>query len=333
MSLQSRSLSGQPFIQEHHIFLSIAARAHQWSGNVWVPAKVAARLQLPLKPDTTPPLRLEGSNGHSLVYHTDQFTEPLETLQKAWNDFAAKRDSFPAGTPSSDTAASADASAPAFPLSTNGERFDRDTEERILRCIKKHKGSFKSPYWSTAAEAESIFHSPFRDAYLADTSRAVVASDFVLCRPVTLYNVDGTSDPSRFTSTTCRRYDPVNYKGRFYRPSAAVRMKAFAVRHNCLHERQWITARRALLLGFSIPHSVSPISFFFSYPVDLINVAVLRRSTLIRGHIVSSAVSPHNANEVCDGERKLESDLLLPTDCVIKSAFTGVGPATPTSSL
>lgn len=323
----SRSLSGQPFSFEHHLFLRTVAATRQWRGDVWVSAKVAAQLHLPLQPDTAAPLQLNASNGAGSFYHADQFAAPLPELQKAWDDYAQTQESsitceFGA---EADSSLSKDvANDVAVPLSTNGERFDRKTESLLLEC-NRERSLAKAPgelsrYWATAAEAAYIFKSPFPDLHLANPQCGVLTDCYPLCRPVKLYNVADTVHPARFTSSTCRRYDPVNYEGRFYRPCVAVSMKAFAIQHNCVHERQWITTNRAKALGLSVPRGVQPLSFFFDAPLYLINVGVLRRSALIRGRVVSSSVSPPAADESdADKDGLLEGALLVRSGCHIES--------------
>jgi hypothetical protein len=315
-SLQSRSLSGQPFAINHHVLLRTAARFQNWNGNVWVPARVAAQLHLPLRPNTAAPVKLQLPNGTSYVYHSEQFTAPVAVLQAAWDEFVRRENQLAdpfAGEPET-------ATSPAciFPLNTNGERFDRETEERMIQCgggggdgNGDHRSQTRSRYWVTAAEASYVFATPLREAYLADPTNAVVSNGPLLCPGVSYSNVEGTTDPTRFTPNSCRRYDPVNYSGAPYRPCVAVVMKAFALRYGCLHERQWITTRRASYLGLSVPRSVNPISFMIRDPVHLVNVAVLQRSSFIRGRVVHSSVSPAGTGSGRGSEEALEESLLM----------------------
>ncbi|KPA77767.1 hypothetical protein ABB37_06603 [Leptomonas pyrrhocoris] len=326
MSRQSRSLSGQPFSIDNDILLRTVTAARQWCGSVWVPAKLAARLNLPLRPDTAPPVLLSSSNGSGFFYHAEQFAAPLSALQEAWDNFSkgegALADPHHTESPSNSVAPSA-----VSPLSTNGERFDRETETRMLRCANGLRNA--STYWATAAEATYLYNRPFHEAYLADTTHAVYANASPLCRPVAFYNVEGTIDPAHFTKETCCRYDPVNYEGRFYKPCVAVTMKAFALRHHCLHERQWITTRRASALGLSAPRVFTPVSFF-NMSVHLINVAVLKRSALIRGRAVSSSVSPAGVGTEAESESELERTLLMSSNCCVESTPKKQVLATPT---
>ncbi|KPI89342.1 hypothetical protein ABL78_1571 [Leptomonas seymouri] len=314
MSLCSRSLSGQPFAVEHHILLRTVAAARCWKGNVWVPVKVSARLNLPLRPETVPPVRLGGSNGSSFVYHAQQFSVPLSALQEAWDSFI-KRETLLATAHNGDSELNSEPAPAEFPLSTNGERFDRVTEELMLQCCGRLRSA--SPYWATAAEASYIYRAPFREEYLTDAANAVYTCAFPLCRPVAFYNVEGTVDPGRFTATTCCRYDPVNYEGKLYKPGVAVVMKAWALRHHCLHERQWITTYRAQLLGLSAPPLLTPVSFCFTKPVDLVNIAVLRRSEIIRGRVISSSGSPADPGAEATSESALEGTLLMSSNCTV----------------
>ncbi|TPP51229.1 hypothetical protein CGC21_25305 [Leishmania donovani] len=235
--------------------------------------KRCARLSLRLADSPFTPARLVSSNGSVCVYHSSQFVEPLDVLRERWK--AHVRGLENAEKDRNAALLASQAAPDALPLSTNGERFDSATEECMLRIMSSRANA--SRYWATEAEAKWLYRAPFTDAHLSDPGNRVVSHANELCRPMALYNVAGTADPSRFTPLTCRRYDPVNYAGRFYRPAVAVRMKAFALQYNCLHERQWITQRRAMGLGLSILPHIPLLAFSLDMPLFLINIGATHR--------------------------------------------------------
>ncbi|KAG5481933.1 hypothetical protein LSCM1_05643 [Leishmania martiniquensis] len=270
----SQTLSGHIFSEEHHHLLSRIAWTKGWTGRVWVPVPVMELLRLPLVLGTAAPVRVTSSNGSVWVYHSSQFTVPLDAMRELWN---ARVRRIQAEEKDREAALLASRVAPdELPLSTNGERFDRATEECMLRRVRSHGTS--SRYWATEAEAAWLYRTPFTAAYLSTPENGVVSQANELCRPVVLYNVEGTVDPSRFTELTCRRYDPVNYKGYFYKPVVALHMKALALHYNCLHEPQWITPHRAMKLGLSlIPHR-KPLFLSMEVPSALVNIATTQRT-------------------------------------------------------
>ncbi|GET87363.1 hypothetical protein, conserved [Leishmania tarentolae] len=270
----SQTLCGHTFSAEHHHFLCAIARRRGYTGNIWVPVPVVQSLSLPVADRDFIPARLESSNGAVSVYHSSQFTESLEALRQRWKAHvrcieSAERDRKA-------TLLASQVACDALPLSTNGERFDSATEECMLRIMGSRVTA--SRYWATEAEAKWLYRAPFTDAYLLNAGNRVVSRANELCRPMAFYNVEGTIDPGRFNSFTCRRYDPVNYTGVFYKPAVAVRMKAFALRYNCLHTRIWITPRRAGMLGLSIPPDIPPLTFSLMKQLSLINVSVIYRT-------------------------------------------------------
>ncbi|KAK7198290.1 hypothetical protein NESM_000786500 [Novymonas esmeraldas] len=264
----SRTLSGHTFSVDHHHFLCAVARARNWTSRVWVPAPLASLLCLPLVENTYLPLRLEGGCGSSLVYHASQFVLPLRVMWERWDAHVRGVDAAEQRRVASLLASRVPPDT--LPLSTNGERFDSVTEEMMLRWGSTAGAA--SSYWATAAEASWVYGARFSTAFLADPANGVVCRANSICRPVTYYNVRGTVDPSRFTPQTCRRYDPVNYHGAFYRPAVAVRMKMMALRHDYLGEPQWITPHRAALLGRVVLERAGAVAFRYGNLLRLINV-------------------------------------------------------------
>ncbi|KAG5508710.1 hypothetical protein JKF63_05208 [Porcisia hertigi] len=306
----SQTLCGHTFSLEHHHFLSSVTRARGWACHVWVPAPVMELLRLPLANNTFMPVRLDGSSGSVWVYHSAQFLAPLCALREQWathqrhlRDAERDREVKPLAP---------QMEPDKLPLNTNGERFDSATEDAILhRVSTRDKGS---RYWATAAEAVWLYRAPFTDAYVSDPENGVVSKANALCRPLTFYNVEGTIDPARFSSLTCRRYDPVNYCGRFYRPAVAVRMKAHALQYDCLQEPQWITTHRADRLGLSpLPH-ITPLTFSTA-SISLINLAVTSRQSASASG-VSPTVASDSVGKPKDSlnavERQIDEPLLIP---------------------
>ncbi|CAC9474068.1 conserved hypothetical protein [Leishmania infantum JPCM5] len=308
----SQTLCGHTFSAEHHRFLCAIAQTRGWADRVWVPVPVVERLSLRLADSPFTPARLVSSNGSVCVYHSSQFVEPLDVLRERWK--AHVRGLENAEKDRNAALLASQAAPDALPLSTNGERFDSATEECMLRIMSSRANA--SRYWATEAEAKWLYRAPFTDAHLSDPGNRVVSHANELCRPMALYNVAGTADPSRFTPLTCRRYDPVNYAGRFYRPAVAVRMKAFALQYNCLHERQWITQRRAMGLGLSILPHIPLLAFSLDMPLFLINIGATHRRSAPAPR-VSPAIAADcivTSEDVLEApERQCERRLLLPS--------------------
>ncbi|AIN96886.1 hypothetical protein LPMP_160100 [Leishmania panamensis] len=307
----SRTLCGHTFSAEDHRLLCAVARARGWTGRVWVPVSVMEILSFSLAPNTCVPVRLVSSNRSVWVYHSSQFIVPLSVLRERWRAHVHHLES--AEKDREATLLASQVTLDALPLSTNGERFDSATEECMLRraggCVKARR------YWATAAEAKWLYRTPFTDAYLADPENCVVSHANELCRPLALYNVEGTVDPNRFTAFTCRRYDPVNHRGHFYRPAVAVYMKAFALQYDCLHEPQWITLSRAAKLGLSLLPHIAPLSFFRGTPVLLISIgATQRRSTPTSGvpPAIAADAAVASKDVLSDSECCREESLLVP---------------------
>lgn len=276
---------------------------------MWVPVPVVVLLSLPLADSPFAPVRLDSSDTSVCVYHSSQFMEPLDVLRERWKAHVrclenAEKDRNAALLASR-------AASEALPLSTNGERFDSATEECMLRIMSSRVNA--SRYWATEAEAKWLYCAPFTDAFLSNPGNRVISYANELYRPMALYNVEGTVDASRFNSLTCCRYDPVNYTGHFYKPAVAVRMKAFALRYNCLHERQWITHRRARHLGLSrLPHV--PL-LTFDIPLSLVNIDATYRTSapglMTPPAIAADCVFP--SEDVLEApEPQCERRLLLP---------------------
>ncbi|KAG5482459.1 hypothetical protein CUR178_05598 [Leishmania enriettii] len=300
----SRTLCGHAFSAEHHHHLCAIARARGWAGRVWVPVPVMELLSLPLSRKTFMPVRLTSSNGSVWVYHSSQFIAPLDAMQERWN---ARLRCLEAEEKNRDATLMASRVAPdSLPLSTNGERFDSATEDCMLRSVGSRDSA--SRYWATEAEAAWLYRTPFTDTYVSNPGNCVVSHANELCRPLALYNVEGTVDPSRFTKLTCRRYDPVNYNGHFYRPAVAMRMKMFALQYDCLDESQWITPRRAARLGLSLIPHVKPLLFSLERPLFLISIGATQRtsapaSVALPALAAGSAVTRDDI-DICESQRE-----------------------------
>lgn len=314
---RSCTLSGHVFSDEQHHLLRAVARTRGWPGAIWVPARVVKLLQLPLRDTRFAPVRVDTDLDHALMYHSAQFVLPLAAMQARWHDHL--RRSEEAEQTRLSGLLSAQTSVGALPLNTSGERFEEATEERILRHAR-HVSPGASRYWTTAAEAAYLYAAPFSATYLADPANAVVTDANPLYRPLRLYNAAGTGKSHRFSPETCRRYDAINAYGKLYLPATAVRMKAFAIRHGCLHEPRWITPRRARALGSAMPPHVHPPIFHTLNELALINVALTWTTA---SHADAAPQAPPAAEEAECGavsEEQLEEALLVPRDTALIEA-------------
>ncbi|EPY30560.1 hypothetical protein AGDE_09382 [Angomonas deanei] len=181
-----------------------------------------------------------------------------------------------------------------FPLNTNGERFPLTIENEI---VSHHNSISNSRYWATVDEAYYLYNVAFHPSYLTPEHRVRVDSN---TSKLVYYNVCGTADPSVFNPSTCVRYDPFNYRGKYYHPVTALMMKRFAIANNVLDQKQWASLQLISTMGFTT--SKPPLLLVLGdFDVALQNINLTNSPELLASKLGSSP----------DAEESFEDDILV----------------------
>lgn len=314
----SKTIAGYSFSVANHVILRAVSAARGYRGNVWVPEATRRLLQLPLCEYSDSPVQLSSSNGYCSFHHLSQVDLPSDEVHRRWNEYARRKleeEEEPKNSARNCTVNHDDGVA--TPLSLNGEPFTVEVANVMLQC------GCRCRYWATPEEASYLFLTPFRPSYLADSGHAVAVPHPFADRPLLYYNVEGTCDVTRFTSETCRRYDPYNYEGFFYRPIAALAMKRFAIYHRCLDQPRWVTPTRAERCGSPLLPHVSPLQLsLVNSTLQLINISLTKHPVLIEEatlrQVSSSAAA--TAGVVEDAEAVLTPFCESPDDPIEEDA-------------
>lgn len=291
--MNARTITGNGFSRSHSRLLSALAQSRRYESPVWLSGPVIKMLSLTPKPFTENPVELLATNGSCIYYHISQFTLDTEEITKRWDAHASRslsQASMKDGRPVGSVVPPLPTSSPYVALNTNGEPLPPESQSFIHENFSV--GALQSPYWATPDEASYIFQSPFRPSYLRQAQpRAVpVANYFDGGEPLHYFSTEGTTRADVFTPDRCCRYDPYNYEGRFYAPLTAVRMKRFAIEHDCLAQRRWMTPQRIRRHGaFVLPH-VEPLIFIIDEKViQLINIQLTSKPAYLEAEALEAS--------------------------------------------
>lgn len=248
-----RTITGVAFSPQNGLMLQAIQRARGYAGGEWVAAPLMSLLGLVPHAETENPVRLSVAGKTCTYYHVAQLARPLDEVRRRWEQHARlfqeeEDDEVVPALPREAPCESPEA------LTTNGESFLPEVASRMAAIAKQVPGL--SRYWATPDEASFIYQNPFTQ--LEPRLSAAVPLPYAGV-VATYYNVALTRQPHRFTEATCRRYDPVNYHGLYYRPFAATAMKREAVAQGCLDQPRWVTVGRARRARSKLKPHVVPI--------------------------------------------------------------------------
>eukprot|EP00796_Vickermania_ingenoplastis_P007091 gene7091-5025_t len=249
--------------------------------NIWIAVDLARRLRLQTchsKSFTSFPVTLSAMNKSCAFINAEEFNEGQDEIAARYKAYICR-----SAEESGNSSGSSLAPDAVRPLDTNGEPFDEATEEYILQHYQHLV--LQSPYWATTAEASYVFQSPFTDGSLTTVpSVEVVRFSGV---PIKYYHVSGTRHPDCYNAASCRRYDPYNFFGVFYRPATAIAMKRYAVQNRCCHSPRWVSLQRSQQYNAQLLRHIKPLSLVLNEEViQLVNTALTTNPSVLENAAV-----------------------------------------------
>lgn len=282
------NITGKAFSSSNTCLLDGICRSRGYKSHKWISTKLASLLQLHRRssnefiPDI--PANLTAMNKNCFFHNIDVYCESEEEIQKK---FTKMRENLSTNDTVNDEficpSKRYTLSDMPYPRNTNGEFFSSPYERKILDSY--HDLMKISPYWVTGPEASFVYQAPLIRCNNEMPCVTVPINGFL----VSYYHASFTSNPSIFTATNCRRYDPYNFFGVHYRPTTALIMKRYAIQHQCCSFPRWVTLQRAQHYGVDILRGVAPLSLILrNEVVQLINVGL----TTNPGVLENEAVRP-----------------------------------------